>query len=364
MNGCFEVAPLAHRPSIRILRTARLRACACKATAALLLCCAAAGCATRPGEILTANNSSPVWPSPPNDPRVVFLGQLATSDDLRPGISFFQRMLAVVFGGREGGALVSPQGVLLAPWQQLLVVDSEGRCIHRFGLTDRKYARLPLQDIVQAPIGIAADAQGRLYVSDPPTSSVAVLDQEGKLLQRFVSERMLRPTGVAFSEKNSLLYVADTSGHRVLAFDTLGEVKLEFGENGGHPGQFNYPTGLSVANGKIYVCDSFNFRIQIFDLAGKHIQSFGEEGNRPGNFSLPKAVAVDAAGRIWVLDSRFENIQVFDASGELLMALGGEGSAPGRFWLPGAIFIDADSRIFVSDCYNRRIQVFQLFFEG
>jgi sugar lactone lactonase YvrE len=333
---------------------------ACKAAAALLLCCAALGCATPPGEILRANQNSPTWPAPPLEPRVVCLGQFVTADDLRPGKTFWQKLVSTMFGARQPGALVTPQGLLLTASRELLVVDSAGRCIHRFGLDDRRYTQMPLNEVTQTPIGIAMDTQGRLYVTDPPASSIAVLDQEGKLLSRFSSERMLRPTGIAFSQSNSLLYVADTSGHRVLAFDLRGRVKLEFGGPGGHPGQFNYPTGLSVANGRIYVCDSFNFRVQIFDLAGEHIRSFGEEGNRPGNFSLPKAVAVDGAEHIWVVDARFENIQAFDSSGRLLMAFGEEGWEAGQFCLPGAIFIDSADRMFVSDSYNRRVQVFQL----
>ena len=330
------------------------------AAAALVLCCAMAGCATPPGEILTANENSRAWPAPPLKPRVVYLGQFATSDDLRPGVSFWERFVAAIFGPKARGALVTPHGLLVTASQELLVVDLAGRCIHRFGLADRKYSRLPLEDIARTPVGITTDPQGRLYVTDSATGTVAVLDSDGQLLQRFFCDRMLRPTGVAYSRENSLLYVADTFAHRVFAFDALGEVKIEFGERGGNPGQFHYPTGLCVSGERIYVCDSFNFRVQVFDLAGKHIRSFGEEGDRPGNFSLAKAVAVDAADRTWVVDARFENIQVFDSSGALLMALGNEGVKEGEFWLPSAIFIDPADRVFVSDSYNRRVQVFQL----
>ena len=96
--------------------------------AALLLCCAALccavlGCATPPGEILRANESSPAWPAPPLKPRVVFLGQFATANDLRPGRSFWQKLVSTLFGAKQPGALVTPQGLLLTPSRELLVVD-------------------------------------------------------------------------------------------------------------------------------------------------------------------------------------------------------------------------------------------------
>lgn len=329
-------------------------------TAALALCCLAAGCATAPGVILTAGENSPVWPAPPLEPRIVALGQLAMSEDLLPGKSFWEKLTATVFGAKQPGALVTPHGLLVTGDQEMFVVDSAGRCIHRFGLSDRTYTCLPLREIAQAPVGVASDAQNRLYVTDPPSAAILVLDREGALIARITADEMLRPTGIVFSHDNSLLYVSDTAGHRVLAFDTAGQLRRKFGGRGGRPGELYYPTGLCVRDGKVYVCDSFNFRVQAFDLNGGFIGSFGEEGDRPGNFSLPNAVAVDAARRVWVLDARFENIQAFDSSGRLLMALGHEGTGPGQFWLPRALYIGPDNRMFVSDSYNRRVQVFQI----
>lgn len=331
-----------------------------RAAALLTLCCTMLGCGVQQGEILVRTPASPRWPEEPNKPHIVFLGQIATQADLRPAVSGWKRFSGILLGRKPPGAIVSPQGLLVDDAGRLLVADPEGRCIHSFGLVDRKYERIDLSKVARGPVGVATDVQGRLYVTDPEAAAVLVLDYNGNLLREIGSPAMTRPTGVAFSEKNSLIYVSDTGSHQVFAFDLQGVMRLGFGELGSKGGQFNFPTMLCAHGDRILICDTFNFRVQEFDLAGKFISSIGKEGNRPGMFSQPRALAVDSANHVWVVDGRFENIQAFDESGGLLMALGGEGTGPGQFWLPSGVFIDQSDRMFVSDSYNRRVQVFQL----
>jgi len=307
-----------------------------------------------------AGPGAPTWPLPPEPPRLLYLGQIGKASDLKPGKSGWKRMSEAVLGGSPESALVSPRGLAIDAQDRLFVVDTEARCIHRFGLVDRQYKLLDLQDQAVTPIDIAIGPAGRLYVVDSAEGAVLVLDDEGNVLSQITSVALKHPTSVAFCPGNALIYVTDTASHQVLAFDEQGALRLGFGEIGSAPGQIYYPTGIDVHDGRVYVCDSFNFRVQVFSLSGEYIASFGEEGDRPGNFSLPKVLAVDREGHIWVVDVRFENVQIFDAAGELLMVVGSEGSDPGEFWLPGGILIDPADRVFVSDTYNRRVQVFQL----
>ena len=325
-------------------------------------CCVAVGCSVPRGEILRGGPDAPIWPAPPEQPRVAYLGEIGSVADLRAAKSGWRRAVDFVFGTRgQNSSLVLPQGLSVdAASGEMLVADSAGKCIHRFGLDDRTYSRIDLSSLAEFPIGVTRDDGGRIYVSDSATGSILVLDPAGNLVSRFISEKMIRPTGIAFSPANGLVYVADTAGHRILAFDGTGELKLEIGTKGMQPGQFRFPVGICVAADRLLVCDVLNFRVQVLDLNGNPILVIGNEGDRPGQFSQPKAVAVDGTGNIWVVDAHFENIQIFSPVGVLLMALGEEGHGKGQFWLPSGIFIDRLDRVFVSDQYNRRVQVFQL----
>jgi len=326
------------------------------------VCCAAGGCAMPRGEILSGGPDAPIWPAPPEQPRVAWLGEIGCVADLKAAKPGWQRAVDFVFGTKgKNPSLVLPQGLIVdAPSGEMLVADSAGKCVHRFGLDDRTYSRIDLSSLAEFPIGLTRDDTGQIYVTDSGTGSILVLDPAGEFVSRFISEKMLRPTGIAFSPANGLIYAADSSGHRILAFNKAGELQLEIGSKGTQPGQFRFPVGVCTAGNRLFVCDVLNFRVQVLDLNGKPILAIGSEGDRPGQFSQPKAVAVDTIGNIWVVDAHFENVQVFNPDGVLLMALGEEGHGKGQFWLPSSISIDRLDRVFVSDPYNRRVQVFQL----
>ena len=70
------------------------------------------------------------------------------------------------------------------------------------------------------------------------------------------------------------LYVVDAQDCAVKIFSKTGRFKSAFGRKGAGPGEFNFPSGLSVLNGRIYVADKFNRRIQVLDRAGRSLGGF------------------------------------------------------------------------------------------
>jgi DNA-binding beta-propeller fold protein YncE len=330
----------------------------------LLAFAAAFACAT--GVPPTPNWNHPevalVWPEHPEPARIEYMGVLRTPADLgrRPGV--YERIKNAFFGA-EQEALLKPIAVAKSAAGVLVVADPSLSLVHLFDLDRRAYSRIGdgSTSFLQSPIGVAIDDSGQIYVADSMLGKIFVFDAKRNLIAEFGEGELTRPTGVALDPAQEHLYVVDTIGCEVLAFDLSGRVVNRFGRRGVGPGEFNSPTFVAVApDGSISVSDSLNFRIQRFSPTGTLIASFGLPGDGAGHFARPKGVAIDTFGRIYVVDAAFENVQIFDPEGVLLLPFGSPGTGPGQFSLPGGIFIDSDNTIWVADVFNRRIQVFRL----
>ncbi len=325
---------------------------------------AAFACAT--GLPLPPNWNPPevalTWPEHPEQARIEYLGVLRTPADLGRKTGLYERIKNTLFGASPE-ALLKPIAVAKNAAGVLAVADPSLFAVHLFDLERRTYSRIGEESapFLRSPIGVAIDDSGQIYVADSVLGKVFVFDASRNLVAEFGEGELIRPTGVALDPAQEHLYVVDTIGCEVVAFDLSGRVVNRFGRRGSGPAEFNAPTFVSVApDGSIGVSDSLNFRIQRFRPNGTLIASFGLPGDGAGHFARPKGVATDTEGRIYVVDAAFENIQIFDPEGSLLLAFGGPGTGPGQFSLPGGLFIDSTNTIWVADVYNRRIQVFQL----
>jgi len=329
----------------------------------LLLLLLVGGCGPDRSEPMTSTQAGLVWPPPPEQPRIMYLGEISTEEDLEKRKPWLQGLGELVFGEGEVGILVSPYAVAVDATGMMFVADSGGAAVHVFNLRTRAYnqfSRLSDEATLQKPVGLAVFAD-RVYVVDSILRQVCVFKKNGTFLFSFGGERFKRPSGIACWGLDGVLYVADTSSHVIHIFDLDGKFIKQLGGRGLGAGQFNFPTHLWVdQRGQLYVSDTLNYRIQVFTREGQFLKMFGRQGDRPGNFAHPCGVATDRLGNIYVTDRQFENVQVFNSDGQILMALGQEGKEPGEFWLPGGIFVDGRNRIYVADSFNKRIQIFAL----
>lgn len=329
--------------------------------AVVVLLGGAAGCA-RPAGVIFAPLSEPlVWPTPPEAPRIAYVGQLSTSADLKPAVPFFQGLGQAIFGKRAVASMLSPYAVCTDGADRVFVADNNGQLVHVFNLATRKYEQWrPTGELkFTQPVGIAYDPAGRLLVADSLSGVVFVFDAAGAYQGQLGAGEFQRPCGVAVDPRTRRIFVADVMSHQILIFSPDGRVVSRLGQRGPGPGEFNFPTNVAIdGQGRLYVSDSLNFRVQQFSADLKPLRQIGSQGDMPGSFSQPKGLAVDSEGHLYVIDSRFENVQVFRDDGRLLMDFGEEGNKPGQFWLPAGIFVDVRNRIWVADSYNRRVQVF------
>jgi len=206
------------------------------------------------------------------------------------------------------------------------------------------------------PIAIASCAAGTV-VTDTELGKVALLDPELRVA-RWLADGLSRPSGVACV--GGRIFVAETGMHRVVELLSDGEIR-PLGGRGEGPGEFNFPTAISMDGDDLLVGDTLNFRLQRIDTAGGGFRdTFGQLGDAPGEMPRLKGLAVDARGNIWVSDGHLNRVSLYDRQGNLLLTVGGRGSEDGRFDFPAGIAAHADGRVAVVDSFNRRVQIFRL----
>lgn len=324
----------------------------------------ASGCATQ-WKLHTAQPAVGLqWPYEPNKAKLTYVESL-TGLTRNPNAGSVLK--AIVFGSESEGrnAFVLPVAVATAGDGRIAVADLGRRCVHLFVPAEQRYIELTgsERERISSPVGVTFDENSRLYVADS-AGVVFAFGPDGALLfiiQSAGPDRLLRPTGVAYSPSKKLLYVVDTLANKVHAFNTSGEPAFSFGERGDAVGQFNFPTHLfRSASGELYVTDALNFRVEIFDEDGKFLGVFGHHGDGSGDLALPKGIAVDRDGIIYVVDGLFDNVQLFNRHGDFLLTLGQRGTSFGEFWLPSGAFISDKGELYVCDTYNQRIQVFRI----
>lgn len=216
------------------------------------------------------------------------------------------------------------------------------------------------REALDTPVGIVADQQGNLFITDMGSSCVKKFSPDGTLLEVFGSEgvgetELLAPRD-ADLDRDGNLYIADTDNNRILKWDQKGNCLLTLGINeldedagwmreGVESGEFDGPQGVTLDSaGCIFVADTNNHRIQKFNPAGEFLFAFGEEGEDAGAFYYPNDIQVDATGDIYVSDANGGRIQKFDPDGQFVFQI----VLPSDTGNAGDFEVNDDRHIFVA----------------
>jgi sugar lactone lactonase YvrE len=310
---------------------------------------------------------TPVQAQTVSHPRVEYLRTIPTVREFTKPRGFLSKVFTMVTGTDDHKPeLLRPYATAKDSFGRLLIADPGQRGVHIFDFERRKYQFLkgPRGKELESPIDVACDqSNDDIYVSDSAKGRIYVFGKNGRFLRTLggtaPEERLQRPTGMALDRPARRIYVADTLRHQIVVFGLDGALIRTIGRRGSGPGEFNFPTSVTLSAGMIYVVDAMNFRVQSFTSDGQFSSAFGQLGNQSGTLNRPKGIAADSDGNIYVVDALFETVQIFNPSGRLLYYFGASGEQSGQFRLPSGISIDERNVIYVADSQNRRVQVFR-----
>jgi DNA-binding beta-propeller fold protein YncE len=333
-------------------------------------------------------------------------------------VSYPPHYLASIYGvDKPVGVAVSQDG------KRVYVAESGGERLVRVFDRDGK----PLGTLTppntsageRAPVYLATDRTGRVYVTDRLQFAIFVYGADGRYLDTILapnltlSEYIASRTGDHSSQntlsynvyKNAVsyqptegstqdlplpnvqpwaplgiritpsgrIYLTDVTKdrHRVreIILDKLLEhtswldfnpENLEFGGSGRGDGELMFPnTAMTDSQGRIYVADGNNGRIAVWDKNQKFLFNFAF-GSADGAVSLPRGLFIDPRDRLHVVDAVGQSIRVYDVSGAepaYQFSFGDVGAGDGLFNYPSDIAVDDSGRLYIADRDNNRVQV-------
>jgi len=318
--------------------------------------------------------------------------------------------------------VAKPVGVAVSPdGQRIYVAESAGdRLVRILDRNGRKLGQFGAPGTAvgaRAPVYVAVDAAGRVFVSDRIQGTVFVFDANGKFLDELLSPTLAlseyveqkvggmkpgsvfwydalarqahyqapgakdevlpppdegwSPLGLRFDGAGNL-YVTDVAdgAHQVhvipaaalapASWTQFDPAVKTIGKMGTGRGEFTFPnSAMTDSKGRLYVVDGNNGRVSVWGADGAFLYEFGK-GVGDGTLGLPRGLWVDENDRLHVVDAVNQSIKVFDVSGdrpEFLASLGGFGITDGKFNYPNDVTEDGSGRLYVADRENDRVQV-------
>ena len=257
------------------------------------------------------------------------------------------------FSGDGGSALAAqlnaPAGLALDAQGALYIADSGNSCIRKVynGFISTIYN-------VTAPTGLAIDGTGTLYI--------AAASYIGTLSQTIAGLSSARDVAVDHTGNVYVTtgpFVLEASGGNVFPIAGNGEPRY-FGGDGGEAAtaRLHAPSGIAVdSDGTYYIADTANNRVRkvtpdgvIGTLAGT-----GEAGSAGDNGAAtaaqlngPRSVAIDAQHNLYVADTGNNEVRKITPDGAITLV-------DAELNSPQYIAVDAAGSVYVADTGNNRI---------
>lgn len=302
-----------------------------------------------------------LWPPPPNEPKLEWIGLLRGEDDLATGGG--KKLLKAFVGEAKDQSLANPFGVAVDNQGKVYVSEPARSKIVVFDQKNRKVSDFSGGRALKTPMGMTVDSQGNLYVADQGAPAIYVFSPDRSVKVKMGSAEIFEaPAYVAVDEKLDRVYVSDAKKHQIVVFNRAGQFQFAFGQGGDESVANLYsPQGMAIApDGRVFVADMLNARIQAFDPNGKPLTRFGVLGDHDSNFEYPKDLVFDTEGNLHIVDIRKAAMLTYSPEGKWLGYLGsGRTKHPVGFSLPTALAIDQGDRVYVVDRLNQRVAVWQ-----
>ena len=250
---------------------------------------------------------------------------------------------------------------------------------------------------LDAPLGVVVDGSGNLYIADSSNHRVRRVDPAGRIttvagtgVQGYggdggpaTSAQLAAPVAVAVDGSGNL-YIADSLNRRVRRVDTAGTITTVAGTGiqgyGGDDGaataaQLRSPRGVAVdGSGNLYIADSYDHRVRRVDpagtittVAGTGVRGYsGDSGAATAaQLAAPDAVTVDSVGNLYIADIGNHRVRHVDLSGTITTVAGngsrgfaGDGGAATAAQIdrPSGVAVDGSGNLYIADTENYRVR--------
>ena len=205
---------------------------------------------------------------------------------------------------------------------------------------------------------IAVDGEGNVYVAEPVNARIQKFDSEGNFLAKWEGEghedgQFIVPISVAVDREDNV-YVLDRNRDDVQKFDGQGRFLSKWKAN-----TLACYGELAVdSQGYVYTTGWDCSRVQKFDREGNRVAEWGP-GPGDGHFAGPWGVAVDGQDNVYIADERRQHIQKFDSEGNFMAKWGTLGTGDGQFRAPCGLAVNGAGDVYVADFANDRVQKLQ-----
>lgn len=242
----------------------------------------------------------------------------------------------------------------------------------------------------KAPLGIAADSAGNVYVADTGNATVRKITAEGVVTTLAGSAgqsgstdgaaamaRFSSPYGVAVDGAGAVYVVESSAVVRKIAADGMvSTLAGAAGTNGftdatGTAARFSVPFDIAVdGSGNLYVSDHGNHAIRKISSAGvvTTLAGSGSAGRTDGtgsaaSFKFPSGLGADSAGNVYVADTDNQVIRKISTAG-VVTTIGGTGSlgsadgigTAASFYNPKDVAVDAAGVLYIVDRANHTLR--------
>lgn len=237
----------------------------------------------------------------------------------------------------------------------------------------------------KSPWGICADAQGNIYVTDPnenkirkitPAGVVTTLagSTEGHADGTGTAAQFNDPVGICADAQGNL-YVTEEGSHKIRKITPAGVVTTFAGSTTGYAdgtgaaARFASPRGICIdAQGNLFVADGGNARIRkitpagmVSTLAGS-TAGYADGTGTAAQFAAPCGICIDPQGNLYVAEFTNNKVRKITPAGVVSTFAGSsqgytDGGALGaRFYNPYGICMDGQGNLFVADRNNYKIR--------
>ena len=170
--------------------------------------------------------------------------------------------------------------------------------------------------------GIALDASGNMFVSEPVSNTIQILDPKGRRRSMITSGKgsaddkqkplFNGPSSVILTRDGDIVFV-DSGFSRLLVYGQDGRFKRSIGKPGVNAGELYYPIGLALGSkGEIIVGSGSSPNVQAFSPDGKFLYALcNEKGDGPLPVSDTRGICVDGANRLYVSEGLSNRVSVF-----------------------------------------------------